>query len=445
MIMITDIESLLNIWLENDRKLTTDSRPAKIDGIFWALKGEHFDGNKFAAEALAKGASFVVVDNPDYFIPSDSRYLQVEDSLQSLQQLAKLWRQKTGVKIIAVVGSNGKTTTKELLRCVLSAHNNTWASPGNLNNHIGVPLSILGISPTHQFAIIEMGANHLKEITTLCEIAEPDAGVITSIGMDHLEGYGSIENIALSHYELIDWLTSTNKVFCCNPEMEYVKELIRKNSNNIYNSISETFNLRFVSKDLTGSSLNWKLFSTSEEYNFHFSLSGSYNLENLKLAIIIGLYFNIPAEKMQTAISKFQPGFNRSQWYSFSNQKVLLDAYNANPTSMKLAIQQILEHEYLGAGFILGDMYELGEYSEEAHKSLLANIPVNTNIKLICCGEEMEKAFNFCGITDKKWYPSYIELLQDSDEIKKWFSGCDVFLIKGSRGMQLEKTLAIWE
>ncbi len=412
--------------------ISTDSRSVKENSIFFALKGENFDGNSFAEDALKKGAAWAVVDKSG--LRADRRLIVVNDSLRALQGLANYHRKMCGTKILAITGSNGKTTTKELIRKVLSGKFRVFATQGNLNNHIGVPLSLLSMPPDAQIGIIEMGANHHGEIKQLCAITEPDFGLVTNIGKAHLEGFGNIEDIARAKAELFDYLKNNNGIIFGNAGNSFVNDVIPENyrKNVLYgieNSIcwgqylaSDPFLklILFISDDQNGLKINTNLF-------------GRYNLENVIAAATLGHFFNISSSIIKQAIENFFPEENRSQLIKTKSNNIYLDAYNANPTSMRAAIDNFIELNVKNKYFILGEMMEVGNTAEKEHESLLKFLKEKNILNILCVG----KGFHI--YADKYGYKYFSDVDALAAALKSNKIRNANILIKGSRANQLEK------
>lgn len=410
--------------------VTTDSRNINENNIFFALKGENFDGNKYAEEAITKGAKLVVIDNNKFFTNKDKMVL-VEDALQTLQDLAKLHREYIGLPIIALTGSNGKTTTKELIQNVLQQKYNTQATIGNLNNHIGVPLTLLALQEDTDIGIVEMGANHQHEIGLLCSIAQPDFGYITNFGRAHLEGFGGFEGVVKGKSELYDYLLDHQKMAFINldDELQVEKSVgIRqfgfsskqKNGNNVYFDHIEAQPMATVS---------------TENTQISSQLTGIYNAVNICAATTIGKFFGINLQEIKKAIENYTPNNNRSQWVENGSNKILLDAYNANPSSMKAALTNFFQLQYDNKLLILGDMFELGQESRNEHQ-LIVDLVSNSNIPAYFVGKEFYQSDN----NNEK-----IKFFDDFDALKNHLRNHKItnqtILIKGSRGMQLERAL----
>ena len=389
------IQELYEYFLRSEG-VNTDSRSLKKGEIFFALKGENFNGNQYAEKAIESGAILAVLDEKEFC--KDERYVLVADGLSSLQELAYYHRMKTGIPVIAITGSNGKTTTKELLAAVLSEKYRIHYTRGNLNNHIGVHLSLLQLRNA-ELAIIEMGANHPGEIAKLCEIADPDFGLITNIGKAHLEGFGSLEGVLRAKTELYKYLAEKKASIFINGTHKSLVE------------IANSLNLKKYSY-FDGENLICDGFVNSESYYLeavvHFMkggemqvkthLSGNYNLENLLAASAIGKFFNVPENKIKTALENYIPKNNRSQVISTKHNQIILDAYNANPSSMKEAIENFLNIRDDKKIVILGEMAELGDFSEVEHKAILNLLNKSTLKDVFLSGKEFfrfKNDFNF--------------------------------------------------
>lgn len=405
-----------------------DSRKVEINSIFFALKGEQTDGNKFAVSAIDKGALCVVTENAEYAI-SDS-YLLVPDVLIALQDLARDYRDTLSIPVIGLTGSNGKTTSKELLHAVLSKKYKCFATYGNLNNHLGVPISILTIPKDAEIAVIEMGANHQKEIEFLCTIAKPTHGLITNIGKAHLEGFGGILGVKKGKSELHTYLKLHHGIIFMNSNNTMLSDTITDYPNVIYfgNKTTDIIN---------GIEINDSPFATVmiDELKITSQLIGGFNTHNILAAICIGNYFNVEMQQIKSAIESYQPDNNRSQWKQVGTNFYYLDAYNANPSSMQSAILHFSKMQVQPKILIMGDMLELGEYSAEEHKQIL-ELAMQSGIEtIVAVGAEFKKI--------KKADVLYFD---DADAAKTWFDSQkfknSYFLIKGSRGIKLEKIIA---
>lgn len=410
--------------------ISIDSRSCVPDSIFFALRGEHFDGNDYIEQVLQKGAAYVVGDRKD--LPKNDRIIIVDNALQALQELANYHRQRMNVKVIGITGTNGKTTTKELIAAVLSAQYPITYTQGNLNNHIGVPLTLLQIKPEHQFSIVEMGANHPGEIGELCKIANPDYGIITNIGKAHLEGFGSFEGVIKTKSELYTYLREKGGIVFGNQDDHLLRVLQLGLTVIGYGISSDAFVSGNMLKWVPALSLEWRTDNRSYQIQTH--LIGRYNLENILAAVCVGVYFNVDAFDINKALSNYIPSNNRSQTIQTENNDLILDAYNANPSSMYAVLENFNALEGLPQMAILGEMKELGDYSEEEHKKLVEQLVERKFNKVFLVG----RAFEHCALFLPHWksFFSTEELIDYLKENK--IKGFQI-LIKGSRGNQLEK------
>lgn len=411
--------------------VSTDTRNITENSLFFALKGANFNANNFALQALENGAAFAVVDDINLKKLENNKLIIVNDVLKTLQDLAAFHRFHIGLPIIALTGSNGKTTSKELLHAVLSTKYNTIATIGNLNNHIGVPLTLLRMTEDTDLAIIEMGANHQKEIELLCSIAQPDFGFITNFGRAHLEGFGGVEGVIKGKSEMYDYLQSNHKTIFVNFD-----DPIQKNKTE--NSTRYGFSIENNSlANIQITKANAQPMATVELNGIEIqsNLTGLYNIPNIAFAVTIGQYFNISLENIKEAIENYIPQNNRSQWTKINNKNILLDAYNANPSSMQVAIENFNQLENSSKLMILGDMFELGNESEKEHLQTINQV-IKTKIPSIFIGE------HFFKVQIKNDTVQYFKNIQDFFDQQKAFSiNEELLLIKGSRGMALERIL----
>ncbi|WP_114783888.1 UDP-N-acetylmuramoyl-tripeptide--D-alanyl-D-alanine ligase [Botryobacter ruber] len=425
--MPNTIEFLYQKYLEC-RFVSTDSRAPQDQSMFFALNGPNFKGAKFAVQALEKGARYAVVDDPA--LASDNCFV-VEDTLQALQDLARYHRQKLSIPVIGITGSNGKTTTKELIYAVLSQQYNTLYTQGNLNNHIGVPLTLLRLKPEHEMAIIEMGANHIGEIALLSSIALPTHGLITNIGKAHLEGFGSLEGVARGKSELYVHLDKTDGTVFVNTANEHLMRMSRR----IRNKVTYPGPGDFYHSELLEAS-PYVVYRDEEGYEVQTQLVGSYNYENMAAAACIGKYFEVPLERANQAIAAYSPVNNRSQVLTKGSNTILLDAYNANPTSMAAAIRNFGAMKAARKVVIVGDMFEMGAESAAEHQSLGQLMAEQDFDTVLLCGKEMEHAARVS---------EAFQYFETKPELEKWLQEHPVtdsyVLIKGSRGMGLETLL----
>jgi UDP-N-acetylmuramoyl-tripeptide--D-alanyl-D-alanine ligase len=419
------IEKLHQLFLKYPQ-VSTDTRNIQPNCIFFALKGPNFNGNKFAAEAIRNGAAYAIVDEEKY--KGDEAFILVEDVLKSLQELANYHRNYCTAKIIGLTGSNGKTTTKELIYKVLSKKYNTIATKGNFNNHLGVPLTLLTIEPDTEFAIIEMGANHIKEIEFLCTIAQPDFGYITNFGKAHLEGFGGVEGVIKGKSELYDHLIANKKIIFFNADDPIqLKKLSSYPGKFGYSSLDT----KYYKIDLLGAHPFVKL--ETEEAIISTQLIGSYNFTNCAAAVLIGKYFNVPMEDIKNAIEAYVPQNNRSQIIDKKEYHIVLDAYNANPNSMEAALEHFNNLPGNAKVVFLGDMFELGEKAIEEHQNIVDLASGMNFDKVYLVGQNFAKTRS-----DFTKFATFEELsgFLKRNKLKK-----GNLLIKGSRGMALERIL----
>ena len=423
------LEKIYGIFLDSKR-VCIDTKKLEKGDIFFCLKGENNDGNKFSQEAINKGAMLVVSDNEKYRI-NNKKQIFVKDSLKTLQLLSSFHRSKLNLKIIAITGSNGKTTSKDLTDIVLSSKFKVKKTFGNLNNHIGVPLTLLNFDSNTEIGIVEMGANHIGEINFLCEIAKPTHGVITNFGKAHLEGFGSVNGIIKAKKELYTYLLNNNGMILINNDDSNQKKI--KDKPNVYSyGTSDETDFKFK-KDNKSKFLkfnfNKKLFETS--------LTGDYNYNNLFCAVSFGKYFGIDNNKIENAIKKFIPQNNRSQIIKYKSTNIFMDSYNANPTSMILSLKSFLKNNKNNRLIILGDMLELGRYSIDEHQKIV-NFLSNIDIyKIILIGNfflEVNSNKKFIKFATTDQAISYLN--------KEDFNNKNIF-VKGSRSNKLEKILDV--
>ena len=427
---MTTINTLHSLFL-NCSGVSTDTRKIEQDCIFFALKGENFDANTFTKEAILKGAKYVVIDNPEFQI--EGKTLLVENSLTALQELAKFHRSYLGLPIIALTGSNGKTTTKELIHTVLLKKYKTLATIGNLNNHIGVPLTLLRFTKETEIGIVEMGANHQKEIEFLCTIAQPDYGYITNFGKAHLEGFGGVEGVIKGKSEMYDYLRTNNKLAFVNLDDSIQKE--KSKDITLY-----SFGLHNNNSDvkITNIEANPMVKITFNEITIHSHLIGIYNANNINAAITIGKFFEVSDELIKEAIEHYIPENNRSQLIQKNTNEIILDAYNANPSSMAAAIENFKQLDKENKIAILGDMFELGEESLVEHKKIVELLENNSNISTYFIGKDF-----YANHKSKNHFHFFENFENFANFFNKNLPSSSLILIKGSRGMALEKTLTL--
>lgn len=426
--LVMEIKKLHQLFLKS-KGVATDTRKIGKDQLFFALKGDNFNGNNFAHQSLSKGAAFAIIDEKQ---SDDSENLiLVSNVLETLQKLAQYHRKYLKLPILAITGSNGKTTTKELIHAVLRKKYNTVATVGNFNNHIGVPLTLLSMNEETEFGIVEMGANHAREIAGLCEIALPDFGYITNFGKAHIEGFGSLEGVVKAKSELYDHLKSRQKLIFFNSD-----DLVQNRQLKDYEK-----KFSFGSSEHSDVKIDYNTANLTAEVEvegnvFKSALNGTYNSVNMAAAICIGSYFNIPLEKMEKAVLDYVPNNNRSQILKRGSTTFLMDAYNANPTSMRASLESFHNLPATEKVVILGDMFELGTTSAEEHQEI-ATLTGQLNFqKIILVGSNFSKVEI---VSDKM---SKFENFQDLTEfLKNYNLSSSHVLVKGSRGMALERIL----
>jgi UDP-N-acetylmuramoyl-tripeptide--D-alanyl-D-alanine ligase len=408
--------------------VVTDTRSLKNGDLYFALKGPNFNGNNFAQQALDAGAAYAIVDEPP--ASPNERIIIVEDVLSALQHLAKYHREQFNIPFIAITGSNGKTTTKELVSTVLATRYKTYTTQGNLNNHIGVPLTLLRIRPDAEMAVIEMGANHQKEIESYCQYTLPTHGIITNAGKAHLEGFGGIEGVRKGKGELFNWLRAHNGTAFVMWDYDYLQEMSKGISNIIKYGTANTEVNGTVAQSEPFLSVN---INSGEPFNIQSQLVGAYNLPNILVAVAVGQYFNVSNENIRSAIENYSPSNSRSQLMTIGSNSYILDAYNANPSSMRAAIENFASLKGKDKVLMLGGMMELGPESINEHQQIIDLI-----------NKYNWKAVVLVGGDFKKLQHPFISL-ENSAAAKEWLSQQNFqntsFLIKGSRSMQMEKVL----
>jgi len=471
---MTTTEDIHKLFLQNP-VISTDTRKISPGSLFFALKGDNFDANTFAEQAIAAGAAYAVIDNSAYRF--GEQYILVENVLTALQDLARHHRRQLSIPVIGLTGTNGKTTTKELINSVLSQHFKTLATQGNLNNHIGVPLTILTIDASHEIAVIEMGANHQKEIALLCSIAQPTHGLITNVGKAHLEGFGGVEGVKKGKGELYDYLLKESEseddlgvafISSDNAVLMDMQEA-RGLKNVVYYGADDERNL-VTGKLIDNSpylSLKWANNSTGKTYPVKTQLTGAYNLDNILAAICIGVYFKLSADEINKGIEDYQPKNNRSQIVQTDTNTLICDYYNANPSSMFAAIENMGQISAQRKVLILGDMFELGAESVAEHGSVVKKA-IDTSVDdrifigkgFFAVSKKLEESSS-----DKAENPTDANHLSDFRTPDSYRDGLSVFfetvedaieslkanpiknatiLIKGSRGMALERLAGLF-
>ena len=410
--------------------VVTDSRKLSPDCLFIALRGENFDGNQFAEMAIESGAKYALVDQPE-IAKRNTRMILVEDTLKTLQQLAQYHRKTLKAKIIGLTGSNGKTTTRELIKSVLSQKYNTQASKGNFNNHIGVPLTLLDFDENTEIGIVEMGANHLREIDFLCQLAQPDVGLITNFGEAHLEGFGGLDGVIKGKSELHNYLSQTSGTIILNIDDPIQKKWKLYNPNFTFGEDKEAdCHLEYLKRKSKSLAIR------TEDKTIESKLYGEYNYTNIATAVALGRYFKLTFEQIKLGVSTYKPSNNRSQIIHSGNNTITLDAYNANPTSMSASISSFENNRKKRGVVILGDMFELGKFTEEAHQKILNQLISTAINDILLLGACFFKT---------KSKDSRVRLFKSDKEIIGYLidnpvSESDI-LIKGSRVMAMEKLL----
>lgn len=411
--------------------IVTDSRQCKPNSIFFALKGDKFDGNQFARQALIDGCNYAIVD--DVSLANTPQIIVVKDVLTTLQQLAQHHRQQLAIPIIGITGTNGKTTTKELINAVLSKKFSVVATKGNLNNHIGVPLTLLSMDSQTEIGIVEMGANHRGEIKQLCDIADPDFGIITNIGHAHLEGFGSFEGVKQTKKELYDSILKKEGILFVNAQDELLMTLSACHKRVVYSSEDQMFAADIKVEPFLNFTLHNSL--SQEKQAITMSIIGKYNIANALAASCIGNFFGVALPDIASALNNYIPTNNRSQLIKTERNDIIMDAYNANPSSMKVAIENFNAIEHHNKVVILGGMKELGETSTEAHVQLFSSILQGGFSKMILIGDEFQP---FKSADNVMWYSSSELLIP---ELQKADIHNALILIKGSRSNRLEMIL----
>ncbi|HNF68404.1 MAG TPA: UDP-N-acetylmuramoyl-tripeptide--D-alanyl-D-alanine ligase [Chitinophagales bacterium] len=422
--MITELYSRFS----HAKGVTIDNRTISGGEMFFGLRGEKVNGGMFAGEALQKGASCCVVDDAQY--ATDSNIILVPDALLAMQELAAHYRSKWQFPVLALTGSNGKTTTKELIAAVLSKKYRTYATKGNLNNHIGVPLTILNIGADCEFAVIEMGANHQGEIASYCKYADPDFGLITNIGLAHLEGFGGIEGVAKGKSELYQYIIKKDGVIFWNSNQERLTDIAKTYARTVrYGTNPEDYTIGIIDETATMATV-----VIDDEIKISSHLVGAYNADNIIAAACIGKYFDVSYGEIQEAVENYIPANNRSEHREINGNYFILDAYNANPSSMRVALENFAKISAQKKVIIIGDMLELGTYSADEHKQIL-DIALHSKFDhIVTVGPQFHHIRR-----------DPVIACHNSDEARQWFLAQQfreaTILLKGSRGMKLEKII----
>lgn len=426
------IESLYALFQQYPH-VETDTRQLKPGCIFFALRGENFNGNQFAKKALEAGAAAAIIDDAAAYV--DKRTILVENTLTTLQQLAKFHRQQFNIPFIAITGSNGKTTSKELVHAVLASSFRTYTTQGNLNNHIGIPLTLLRVHKDAELAVIEMGANHQQEIAGYCTYTLPTHGIITNCGKAHLEGFGGVEGVRKGKGELYDFIRANQGTIFLNQDLDYLHPMSMGISNIVTygtQAAQTCGNIQSADPYLNVTIQPAEKFEAIP--SLHTQLVGDYNLSNVLLAVSVGRYFGVPAEKIKKSIEHYQPTNSRSQLIQKNTNTIILDAYNANPSSMQVAIQNFSKLEATQKVLLLGSMAELGEESKQEHLQLIELIRSHNWKEVVLVGDGFGELSH-----------PYIQF-KNSNEAAGWFRAQNFshthFLIKGSRSMKMETILS---
>lgn len=420
----------LHDYFKDSTGVVTDSRKLIQDCLFIALRGENFDGNQFAESAIEKGAKYALVDRPE-IARKNERLILVEDTLQSLQELAKYHRKKIKAKIIGLTGSNGKTTTKELINSVLSKKFNTKTTLGNFNNHIGVPLTLLEFDEDTEIGIVEMGANHQKEIDFLCQLAQPELGLITNFGQAHLQGFGGIEGVITGKSEIYEYLSQTGGTIILNIDDPLQRKWMSYDPHYTFGEHTDAnCRLEYLKRKYKPLALNL------EDQTIESQLYGEYNFSNMGAAVALGKFFGLSLEQIRSGISSYQSTNNRSQSIEKDNNKIILDAYNANPSSMKASISSFINNKRNKGVVILGDMFELGRFTQQAHQQIIEQLESTEIERILLVGKYFFKTQS----SDPR-----LSRFESLEEIKNYLSQNPIensdILIKGSRGMTMESVV----
>ncbi|MCL2596721.1 MAG: UDP-N-acetylmuramoyl-tripeptide--D-alanyl-D-alanine ligase [Paludibacter sp.] len=416
-------------------QICTDTRDVVENSLFFALRGENFDANAFAAQALEKGCAYAIIDDAQYAV--NEQFILVENVLKTLQDLANHHRKKWGKTVLAITGTNGKTTTKELISNVLSEKYKVLFTQGNHNNHIGVPLTLLQLTDNHDIAVIEMGANHLHEISELCAIAEPDFGLITNVGRAHFEGFGSFEGVMQTKSELYEWIADNGTDIFINEDNMFLAQMADNKKINKKQRIH--YSLKNKKLDIFGKVTDCSPFLKmnikigGQNIDIQTNLIGAYNAENVLAAASVGHFFGIETEKIQLALENYKPTNNRSQYFATQQNKLIIDAYNANPTSMYEAILNFEKLKVANKVVILGDMHELGSESQSEHQKIVHLLEDCKFDDYFLIGENFSQTYTwFQTFANTDDFINYLKLNELRD-----FN----ILIKGSRAVKLEKII----
>ena len=429
--MMMDIASLYRIYQEHP-VVTTDSRKCPSGSMFFALRGDTFNGNQYAGQALEQGCAVAVVDDAAVVPSGDARFILVDDVLSALQQLAAWHRRQWGGPVVQVTGTNGKTTTKELLAAVLGRKYNVHYTQGNLNNHIGVPLTLLGLRAAHNLAVVETGANHPGEIAQLCGFAQADCGLITNVGRAHLEGFGSFEGVKRTKGELYDNLKARGKFIFLNAQDDDLRQMAAERE---FCTSDEAHCKPYAEGRVSACApfveFQWREGEAQPWHNVSTHLVGAYNLANLRAAVTVGLHFGVPASDIEDALAAYVPTNSRSEWRNTDRNRLLVDAYNANPASMAAALDNFDLIEGEDKMVILGDMRELGADSQKEHQRIVARLEQMQLREVWLVGSE------FAGVRHP--FRSFANVEEVKQELAQRPLSGRTILIKGSNGIRLQQ------
>ncbi len=425
---MTNISDIYSLFLKSTG-ICTDTRAIKLNSIFFALKGANFNGNKFAEHAIDQGALYAIVDEKEWVI--SDKVILVDNALETLQKLANYHRKQLNIPIVGITGTNGKTTTKELIKSVLETTYKVYATQGNLNNHIGVPLTILSMDKTTEIGVVEMGANHPGEIGFLCNIADPDYGIITNVGKAHLEGFGSFEGVKQTKSELYRFIEAKQGTLFVNSDNEHLQGMLKSGAT-LCSYGRESFNKVVLCEVFQSDFLTFSCAINCSELEVKTNMVGNYNIENILAAITIGSYFKVSKMNIVKALSNYKPTNNRSQLEVTAKNKVLFDAYNANPTSMEASLKNFISMKGDRKVLILGEMKELGEDSLVEHKKLV-DFLLTKKINTFLIGR------NYKELTENTPFLYYENVEALCDYLEKKPLSNSFIMVKGSRSNQLEK------
>ena len=427
------------------KSVCTDTRKIKAGDVFFALKGPNFNGNQFAAKALESGASYAVVDEVEYVNESDERFILVDDVLSALQALGREIRREWDIPVFAITGTNGKTTTKELCQAVLSTEKKVWATQGNLNNHIGVPLTLLAKPDDVDVIVVEMGANKMGDIKELCEIGEPNLAMITNIGQAHLERFGDVDGVQKTKGEMFDFIRATGGCALVNlGDLRVAKTAEGIECRKTFGSAGSDLRLMDQKLSLTGTEVTVRYKDWADPQTFQSSLMGAHNVWNILAAILCGIELGISIEGIRKGLASYVPSNNRTQLVEKEGYNLMMDAYNANPSSMRAAIHSCHAQESGNIALVLGDMFELGPNSREMHGELgtYINEFKDRVTVLVAVGHDMQATFQNADIQHKL---HTLEIEAAAAFLKEHLPHIDLVLLKGSRGMALERILPLLE